>query len=98
PRAYRGDGVAGRGENLKFRRTTIALMPLLAITCLWLRTGAQQPPAAQESPWATRAPSASGTSGTTRAQVIHREPAITPAQRALAKKFVAAVNEEDSAK
>jgi hypothetical protein len=98
PRAYRGDGVAGRGENLKFRRTTIALLPLLAIAALSLRTGAQQPPAAQESPWATRAPSASGTSGTTQAKVIHRDPAITPAQRAFAKKFVAALNAEDSAK
>jgi hypothetical protein len=95
PRAYRSDGVAGRGENLKFRRTTIALLPLLAIAALSVRTGAQQPPAAQESPWATRAPSASGT---TQAPVIPRDATITPAQRAFAKKYVAALAADDDAK
>jgi len=95
PRAYRNDGVAGRGENLKFRRTTIALLPLLAIAALSLRTAAQQPPAAQESPWATRAPSASGT---TQAPVIPRDATVTPAQRAFAKKYVAALAADDDAK
>lgn len=70
-------------------------MPLVAIAALWMRAGAQQPPAAQESPWATRAPSASGT---TQAQVLHREATITPAQRAFAKKYVEALQAEDDAK
>ena len=82
---------------MKFRRTTIALLPLLAIAALSLRTGAQQPPAAQESPWATRAPSASGT---TRAPVTPPDVSmpITPAQRAFAKKYVAALAADDDAK
>ena len=83
---------------MKFRRTTIALLPLLAVAALSFRTDAQQPPAAQESPWATRAPSASGTSGTTQVQALQREVTITPAQRAFAKKYVAALGTEDDAK
>src|ERR1700738_519876 len=98
PRAYRCDGVAGRGENLKFRRTTIVLVPLVAIASLWIRAGAQQPPAAQESPWATRAPaSAASGGGQSRANVVHAE-TVTPAQRAFAKKYVEALDAEDSAK
>jgi hypothetical protein len=90
--------VAGEGENLKFRRTTIALIPLLAIASLWIPAGAQQPPAAQESPWATRAPAASATDTTSRVNVLHPETAITPAQKAFAKKYVEALDAEDSAK
>jgi hypothetical protein len=74
-------------------------LAIVAIATLSVRAGAQQPPAAQESPWATRAPSAAG-SGTTqsRVNVFHPEATITPAQRAFAKKYVEAVAAEDSAK
>ena len=98
PRAYRCDGVAGRGEILKFRRTTIALMPLLAIAAFWITASAQHPPAAQESPWATRPPAASATGATSEVKVLHPEAKITPAQRAFAKKFVEAVDAQDNAK
>ncbi len=98
PRAYRCDGVAGEGESLKFRRTTIALMPLVAIAALSIPAGAQQPPAAQESPWATRAPAASASATMSRVNVLHPETAITPAQQAFAKKYVEALDAEDSAK
>ena len=98
PRAYRCDGVAGRGEILKFRRTTIALLPLLAIAAFWITASAQHPPAAQESPWATRAPAASATGATSQVKVLHPEASITPAQRAFAKKYVEAVDAQDNAK
>src|SRR5882762_11289455 len=88
PRAYRCDGVAGRGEILKFRRTTIALLPLVAIAASWISASAQHPPAAQESPWATRAPAASATGATSQVKVLHPEASITPAQRAFAKKYL----------
>jgi hypothetical protein len=83
---------------LKFRRTTVALFAMVAVASLWIRARAQQPPAAQESPWATRAPSASGSGGVqSRANVVHAE-TITAAQRAFAKKYVEALDAEDSAK
>ncbi len=86
------------GENLKIRRITIALLAMVAIAALSIRVNAQQP-AAQESPWATRAPG-SATSGTTqsRVNVLHPEATITPAQRAFAKKYVEALDAEDDAK
>jgi len=87
-----------RGEILKFRRTTIALLPLVAIAAFWIRAGAQQPPAAQESPWATRPPAASATGAMSQVNVLHPETKITPAQRTFAKKYVEAVDAEDSAK
>lgn len=84
---------------MKFRRTTIALLPLVAIAALSTPAGAQQAPAAQESPWATRAPAASAPGGVqSRVNVIHPEAKITPAQRAFAKKYVEALQTEDSAK
>jgi hypothetical protein len=98
PRAYRCDGVAGRGEILKFRRTTIALLPLLAIAASWISASAQHPPAAQESPWATRPPAASATGATSQVKVLHPETTTTPAQRAFAKKYVDAVDAQDNAK
>ena len=81
---------------MKIRRITIALLATVAIAALSIRTEAQQP-AAQESPWATRAPSASGTTQS-RANVLHPEETITSAQRAFAKKYVEALDAEDSAK
>lgn len=84
---------------MKFRTITIALAPLVAIAALWIRVGAQEPPAAQESPWATRAPATTGSvSGQSQVSVLHPEAAITPAQRAFAKKYVEALNAEDDAK
>jgi hypothetical protein len=75
-------------------------MPLVAIAALRITAVAQQPPAAQESPWATRAPAASASASATTSQikVLHPEAKITPAQRAFAKKYVEALDAEDSAK
>jgi hypothetical protein len=86
------------GENLKIRRITIGLLAMVAIAALSIRINAQTP-AAQESPWATRAPG-SAASGTvqSRVNVLHPEATITAAQRAFAKKYVEAVDAEDSAK
>lgn len=85
---------------MKFRRTTIVLLALVAIAAPWLTVGAQQPPAAQESPWATRAP-ATPAPGTiqSRVNVIRTSEAkITPAQRAFAEKYIQAVQARDPAK
>jgi hypothetical protein len=75
------------------------LLVLVAIAAVSIRAHAQQPPAAQESPWATRAPSASA-SGTFQSHlpVLHTEANITPQQRAFAKKFVEALQSDDDAK
>ena len=73
-------------------------MPLLAIAAFWISASAQHPPAAQESPWATRAPAAAATGATAQVKVLHPETTITPAQRAFAKKYVEAVDAQDNAK
>jgi hypothetical protein len=70
---------------------------MVALAALSIRVSAQQAPAAQESPWATRAPSASGAAQSP-VNVPHPEATITPQQRAFAKKYVAALDAEDSAK
>ena len=71
---------------------------MVAIANLSIQAGAQQPPAAQESPWAMRAPSASPSGAAqSRVPVLHRESTI-PAQKAFAKKYVEALDAEDSAK
>lgn len=84
---------------MKFRRITIALVTLVAVTGTWVTAGAQQP-AAQESPWATRAPAPPAV-GTIRSRVnvIHTiDAAVTPSERAFAEKYVESVQARDPAK
>lgn len=84
---------------MKFLRATIALVALVAIAAVSVWAAGQQPPAAQESPWATRAP-ATPAPGTiqSRVNVIHTsEAALTPAQRAFAEKYLKALQAQDPA-
>lgn len=90
------DGVV---EKVNFRVVTIGMLSLLVVATVPLSAGAQVPPAAQESPWATRAP-ATPIPGMheSRVNVIHSsESAVTPEQRALAEKYVKAVQARDAA-
>jgi len=82
-----------------FRRSVIALLAMATIAAMSPEGRAQQPPAAQESPWATRPPAASAP-GTmhSRVEVIHPSAAaITPEQRKFAAQFVQSVQAEDPA-
>jgi hypothetical protein len=90
---------APRDDALKFRRTTIAVLALVAVVGASVRVSAQQA-ASQESPWASRAP-ATPVPGAMhgRVNVIHTsETAITPELQAFADKFIQSVQAKDPAK
>lgn len=93
---------------LRFPRSSIAMLAMAMIsTTIGVAAapvGAQQPTQPQESPWAMRAPatpapaSASSQSQSAVAAAKIEAPKITPEQRALAGKMVAAIQAKDLAK
>jgi hypothetical protein len=83
---------------LKSLRTTFALSVLAAVAALTASALAEEKPAAQDSPWAMRAPAAAPQGAPTRSAAQVAEEKGTPEQQELARQMVDAIYVRDTVK